>query len=176
MRKVVLTYGVLAGLIIVVLMVVSFSVRSASEGDFSMSLAIGYATMIVSLSMIFFGIRNYRDNYSAGSVTFGRGFLIGLYISIIASVFYVVGWKIYSSIAMPDFADKYAAQMINDLKKSGATDAAILAKTKEMAEWKQRFANPFIEAGMTFLEIFPVGLIISAICALILKRKPKTSG
>ncbi|HYM21023.1 MAG TPA: DUF4199 domain-containing protein [Candidatus Kapabacteria bacterium] len=175
MRKVVFTYGIIAGLIIVVLMVISFSVPLASEGS-STSMVVGYATMIVSLSMIFFGIRNYRDNYLGGSVTFGRAFLIGLYISIIASVFYVVSWKIYSSIALPDFADKYAAQMVNNLKKSGASDSVILAKTKEMAEWKQWYANPFIELGMTFLEIFPVGVFISLICALILKRKPKTSG
>ena len=172
MRKVVLTYGVLAGVIIVALMVFSFSVLSFSEGS-SMSMVLGYATMIVSLSMIFFGIRNYRDNYSGGSVTFGRGFLIGLYISIIASLFYVIGWKIYSSIALPDFADKYAKHMIDHLKKSGANDSTIIAKTKEMADWKQMYANPFFEYGMTFLEIFPVGLLISVICALILKRKPK---
>ena len=172
MRKIVLTYGVIAGLIIVALMVITFSIGAASEGS-SMSMVIGYATMIVSLSMIFFGIRNYRDNYSGGSITFRRGFLIGLYISTIASLFYVIGWKIYSSIAIPDFADKYAKHIIDNLKKSGATDSTIIAKTKEMAEWKQMYANPFFELGMTFLEIFPVGLLISVICALILKRKPK---
>jgi len=174
MRKVVLTYGVYAGLIIVALMVISFSITKPCEGDFALSMVIGYATMIVSLSMIFFGIRNYRDNYSGGSITFGRGFLIGLYISIIASVFYVVGWKIYSSIAIPDFADRYVKHIIDNLKASGASDAAIIAKSKEMAEWKQMYANPVFELGMTFLEIFPVGVLISVICALILKRKPKT--
>src|SRR6516225_1835075 len=103
MRKIVLTYGILAGVIIVTLWVITFSVMSGSEGS-SSSMAIGYATMIVSLSMIFFAVRSYRDNYSGGSITFGRGFLIGFYITIIASVFYVVGWKIYSAIALPDFA------------------------------------------------------------------------
>jgi hypothetical protein len=175
MRKIVLTYGVIAGLIIVVLMVISFSVPLASEGS-SISMVIGYATMIVSLSMIFFGIRNYRDNYAGGRVTFGRGFLIGLYITLIASVFYVVGWKIYSSIAMPDFADHYAKLTVDNLKKSGATEAAILDKTKEMADWKLMYSNPIVELGMTFLEIFPVGILISVICALILKRKPRPTG
>lgn len=172
MRKVVLTYGILAGIIIAVLMVISGSLGSFSEENFSMSLAIGYATMIISLSMIFFGIRSYRDNYSGGNLTFGRGFLIGLYIALIASVFYVVTWKIYSSIALPDFADKYAARVITELKKSGASDSTIALKTKEMAEFKQMYANPFFEIAMTFIEVFPVGLLISLICAFILKRKP----
>lgn len=176
MRKIVLTYGVIAGLIIAVLMVVSYSLRPPCEGDFETSMVIGYATMIVSLSMIFFGIRNYRENYSGGSVTFGRAFLIGLYISIIASVFYVVSWKIYSAIALPDFADQYVKHMIDDLKKSGASDSVIVAKTKEMAEFKVMYSNPVYEIGMTFLEIFPVGVLVSLICATILKRKPKPQG
>ena len=173
MRKVVLTYGILAGLIVSVLMVVSGSIASGEQGDFSMSLALGYASMIISLSMIFFGIRSYRENYSSGSITFGRAFLVGLYIALIASVLYVIGWKIYSSIALPDFADKYAARVVDNLKKSGAADSVVAAKTREMAEWKETYKNPLVEYGMTFLEIFPVGVLVSLICAGILKRKPK---
>jgi hypothetical protein len=173
MRKVVLTYGVIAGLIICVLMVV-VGLGTSDHGDYSLSVVLGYATMIVALSMVFFGIRQYRDAYSGGAIKFGKAFLIGLYITLIASVFYVVGWKIYSSIAIPDFADKYAKHMVDNLKKSGMSDSVIAVKTKELAEWKEMFKNPIYELGMTFLEIFPVGLLISIICALILKRKPKT--
>jgi len=173
MRNIVIKYGIISGLIIAVLMVISGAIGAYSEEDFSLSMVLGYTTMIISLSMIFFGVRNYRDNYSGGSLTFGRGFLIGLYIALIASVFYVVTWKIYSSIALPDFADKYAARVITDLKKSGASDSTIAIETKKMAEFKQMYANPFFEIAMTFIEIFPVGLLISLICAFILKRKTK---
>jgi hypothetical protein len=172
MRKIVLTYGILAGLIIALLMVVSFSLSLTTEGG-SGAVVLGYATMIVALSMIFFGIRSYRENIGGGSVTFSRAFLVGFSITLIASVLYVVSWKIYSSIAIPDFADHYAKLMVENLKKTGASDAAILAKTKEMADWKQMYSNPVYELGMTYLEIFPVGVLISLICALILKRKPK---
>lgn len=173
MRKVVLTYGILAGLIIAALVVITFSLVGESEGDFSTSYAIGYATMIVSLSMIFFGIRSYRDNHTGGALSFGKAFLVGLYITIIASIFYVITWKIYSSIALPDFMNQYADKVIAGLKQSGATAAEIAEKTKEMEQWKEWYKNPFFEIGMTFMEIFPVGLIISLICAAILKRKPK---
>ena len=172
MRKVVLTYGILAGVIVSILFVVSGSITQGSEGNFATSLALGYGGMIVSLSMIFFGIRSYRENYGGGSISFGKAFLVGLYITIIASVLYVVGWKIYSSIAIPDFADKYAAATIANLKKTGASDSVVAAKTKEMAEWKVTYSNPLVEYGMTFLEIFPVGLLISVIAATILKKKP----
>jgi hypothetical protein len=171
MRQVVLKYGIRAGLIIVALMVISFTLVKPCDGDYGWSMVLGYATMLISLSMIFFGIRTYRDQFSDGSITFGRGLLIGLYISLIASVFYIVGWKIYSAIAIPDFADRYVAHAIDVLKKSGASEAAIAAKTKELADWKIMYSNPIVEIAMTFIEIFPVGFLISLICAFILKRK-----
>jgi hypothetical protein len=172
MRKVVLTYGILAGFIVAVLMV-AFGMGSNESGDFSTSMLLGYASMLISLSMIFFGIRNYRDNFSGGSLTFGNALVVGLYITIIASILYAITWKLYSSIALPDFADQYAKQMIHSVKASGASDSVIAVETKKMADWKQMYANPFFELGMTFLEIFPVGFLISLICAAILKRKPK---
>jgi hypothetical protein len=170
MRKVVLTYGILAGVIIAVLMVISGTLASGYEEN-AYSMVLGYATMIISLSMIFFAVKSYRDNYSGGWVTFGKGFLIGIYVSLIASVFYVVGWEIYSSIAMPDWADKYAQHAIDAVKKSGASDAAILQKTKDMADFKEMYKNPLVRYGMTFLEIFPVGIVISLVSAAILRRK-----
>ena len=95
--------------------------------------------------------------------------MVGLYVSIIASVLYVIGWKIFSSIAMPDFWDQYAKHTIDSMKKHGASDAAILETTKQMEGYKNM--NPIVEWGMTFLEIFPVGIVVTVICAAILRRK-----
>jgi hypothetical protein len=168
MRKVVLTYGLIAGLIVSLLIVVTWSIMPP-ESDYAMSMLLGYAGMLISLSMIFFAIKSYRDNYLGGAITWGKGFMVGLYVSIIASVLYVIGWKIFSAIAMPDFWDQYGKHMVDSMKKQGASDAAILEATKQAESYKHM--NPIMEWGMTFLEIFPVGLLISAICALILRRK-----
>jgi hypothetical protein len=166
-----MTYGLIAGAVIAVLMVVNFSVANPESGDFAMAYVLGYATIIISLSMIFFATKSYRDNYAGGVITFGQGFLVGLYISIIASILYVIIWKVYSSIAMPDFWDQYAKHSLDALTKSGASQAKIAEEMKQMEYYKNM--PPIVEWGMTFLEIFPVGLIISAISALILRRKPE---
>jgi hypothetical protein len=172
MRKVVLTYGLIAGLIVSLLMVITWLfIRPDSE--LAYSYVLGYASMLIALSMIFFAIKSYRDNYLGGTITWGKGFMVGLYVSIVASILYVIGWKIFSAIAMPDFWDQYAKHTIDAMRKSGASDAAILETTKQMIEYKNM--SPIMEWGMTFLEIFPVGLVISAICALILRRKPSPS-
>jgi hypothetical protein len=172
MRKVVLTYGLIAGVIVSLLIVVTWSLVSP-ESNYAMSMLLGYANMLVSLSMIFFAIKSYRDNYLGGSITWGRGFMVGLYVSIVASILYVIGWKIFSSLAMPDFWDQYAKHSMAALTKRGASAAEIAENAKQMEYYKHMPA--LVEWGMTFLEIFPVGLVISAISALILRRKAATS-
>jgi hypothetical protein len=169
MRKVVLTYGLIAGLIVSLLVVVTWSLVPY-ESDMAMSMLLGYANMLIALSMIFFAIRNYRDNYLGGTITWGRGFMVGLYVSIVASILYVIGWKIFSSIAMPDFWETYGKHTLEGMVKRGASAAEIAETTKQIEYYKHMPA--LVEWGMTFLEIFPVGLIISAISALILSRKP----
>ena len=166
MRKVVLTYGLLAGLIISVLMVISFYVVKPES---SLSYVAGYATMLIALTMIFFAIRSYRDNYLGGSITWGRAFMVGLYVSIIASILYVIAWKVFSAIAFPDFWDQYGKQVLDNMKKHGASQTEILEATKKVEGYKHM--SPIVEWGMTFLEIFPVGIVVTLICATLLRRK-----
>jgi hypothetical protein len=168
MRKIFLTYGLIAGLIVTLLIVITWSIVPP-EGDFAMSYVVGYASMIIALTMIYFAIRTYRDNELGGIITWKRGFLVGVYVSIIASVLYVIGWKIFSSIAMPDFWDRYAKHSLDALAKRGASAAEIASQAKELEYYKHM--PPLMEWAMTFMEIFPVGLLISAISALILRRK-----
>lgn len=143
----------------------------SSSMNFENGMIYGYASMLLAFSLIFVGIKNYRDKYNNGYVSFGKAFRIGLYISLIASTIYVGTWLINYFYFMPDFMDKYAAHVIERMKTSGATDAAIAEKTKEMADFKVLYQNPFINAAVTYMEILPIGLLISLIAAAILKRK-----
>lgn len=165
MKKVVLVYGVLAGVALIILSII----LQMSLGEHSM--VTGYVTMVLSLLMVFFGIKSYRDQHNGGVVSFGRAFQVGLFITLIASVFYVVGWEIYSSLYMPNFMDDYAANTISEMKASGASAKEIADSMAEMEMWKEYYRNPAIRYIMVFLEIFPVGLLVTLISAAILKRK-----
>lgn len=168
MKKVVLIYGVLAGVALIVLSII----LQMSLGEHSM--VTGYVTMVLSLVMIFFGIKSYRDQHLGGRITFGQGFKVGILIALIASVFYVVGWEIYSSLYMPNFMEDYSAQMIKEMRADGASEAKIAESMKEMEQWKEMYKNPVIRYGMVFMEIFPVGLLVTLISAFILKRKDES--
>lgn len=171
MNKIIIVCGVIAGLIVSTLMAISMAIYHNSDNFQEGSMLVGYASMILAFSLIFVGIKNYRDKHNKGAISFGQAFKIGLFISLIASTFYVVTWMIELKYFIPDFMEKYTAVAIEGLKKEGASQAEITAKTKEMAEYVEMYKNPVMVFFFTYLEVLPVGLLVTLICAFILKRK-----
>jgi Protein of unknown function (DUF4199) len=132
---------------------------------------LGYTTIVLSALLIFFGVRSYRQNVAGGRLSFGRAFAVGILIALISSAVYVTSWEILSRTAYPDFADKYAAQMIDHAKQSGGGQAAIDKATEQAAQFKEMYANPVMRVALTFLEPFPVGLVVTLLSAAILRKK-----
>jgi hypothetical protein len=173
MKKNIIIYGLIAGIVVSVLMLSSVNYLSHCEGnvDYDTSMLIGYASMLIAFSLVFVGIRNYRDKYNAGVISFGKAFKIGMLIVLIASTIYVVAWLIDYFYFMPDFMEKYSAHMLDELKASGASQIEIDKKIQEMASFGRMYKNPFFNAMITYVEILPVGLIVTLISSFILKRK-----
>jgi hypothetical protein len=172
MRKIVLTYGLIAGAILSLMMLATIPFQDRI--GFDKGLIIGYTTMVIAFLMIFFGVRSYRDNVAGGSVGFGRALGVGLLITAIASICYVATWQLIYYRITPDFMDKYAAYTIDKAKKSGASDAAIAARTQEMAEFSEMYKNPLINIAFTFLEPLPVGVVFALVTAGVLCRRRRT--
>ena len=170
MKKNILIYGLISGLIISALMTVNVSMCSRS-GDFDNSIVLGYASMLIAFSMIFVGIKNYRDKYNGGVISFGKAFKVGLFMTLIASTIYVIVWMIEDRFFFPDFMEKYTAHEINKLQLSGISATELAGKKKELEQAKEMYKNPGIRILLTYAEILPVGLIVTLISSLILKRK-----
>ncbi len=170
MRKNILIYGLIAGLIVSAIMAVLVTM-CYNSGDFESSIWMGYASMLIAFSMIFIGVKNYRDKYNGGVISFGKAFKIGFFITLIASAIYVIVWLIEEKLFFPDFMDRYCTHEISKLKSSGLSEPELTSRIKEIDMAKEWAKNPLLKILMTFIEIFPVGLIVSLICATILKRK-----
>lgn len=170
MKKNVWIFGLIAGAINA-MWLVGFAL-SGTEIDFDNGELMGYTAMIISFAFIFVGIKNYRDKYQNGAVTFAQAFKVGLYISLIASTIYVLTWLIEFYYFIPDFGEKYAAHMIDKMKSSGAPQAEIDEQVIKMKSFSEMYKNPFINAGLTYMEILPLGLLISLISSFLLKKKP----
>lgn len=172
MKKTVLTFGVISGLILAVAMIATLPFLHKVNED--KGLIIGYTTMVLAGLLVFFGIRSYRENVSGGKLTFGRAFAVGILISLISCCFYVGTWEVIFYKFMPDFAEKYATQMIEHAKTSGASQQKIDATTRQAEQFVRSYHNPAYNVGMTFLEVFPVFLAITLLSAGILRRKTAT--
>ncbi len=175
MKKTILVFGTIAGIIISTFMGISMALIGCSSGDMdggSSSMIIGFSAMAVAFSFVFVGIKNYRDKQNGGILTFGKGFLLGFMISFIASTLYVITWGVEFHFFMPDFMDKYSALQIKQLQASGMSAAALDEAIKKTESTSYNYKhNPFIFAMYTYMEILPVGILITLISALILRRK-----
>jgi hypothetical protein len=175
MKKNVLVFGAVAGLITAAWGAVSVFL-CYTNGNAETSMVLGYASMLLAFSLIFVCVKNYRDKYNGGIISFGKAFQIGIYITLIASTIYVIVWLFEYYLFVPDFMDKYAAHIISRAQAGGASVAEIATKTKEMTDMKEQYKNPIVVILYTYAEIFPVGLLVTFITALILKRKTNRDG
>lgn len=170
MRKTILTYGLISGGIAALLMFFTALTVNNNE-DFSGGVYVGYAGIILSFVLVYFGIKSYRDKYRNGVISFGKAFQVGILIAVISSLIYVFAWLIYSPYMMPDFPQKYAASQIENAKEAGKSEVEIAEIKAQMDKYIAATKNPFIYGLMTFAEPFPVGLVITLISAAILKRR-----
>jgi Protein of unknown function (DUF4199) len=169
MRKTILTFGLISGAIVSLLM--AATVPFADRIGFDKGEIVGYTSIVLSCLLIFFGIRSYRDNVGGGQITFGKGFQVGISIALISCVCYVITWEILYYNFLPDFLDKYGAYIGQKMKASGASAAELQAKLQQMQKYKELYKNPFYNAALTFLEPFPVALVVTLISAAILRKK-----
>jgi hypothetical protein len=175
MRKIVLTFGLIAGAILSAMMLLTLPFHD-QIGFGTTGLVVGYTSMVLAFLMIYFGVRSYRDNVADGRVSFGRAFKVGFLIMALASVCYVATWQLVYYKFMPDFSDKYAAYEMEKAKASGASDAELAAQAAEMAKFKEMYRNPLVNIALTFLEPLPVGLVFTLVTAGVLSRKRRDEG
>ena len=172
MKKNVLVFGLISGLVVSVVMGINMVImhNSTNADHGSGSMVIGYLIMLVAFSLIFVAVKNYRDKQNGGVISFGKAFKMGLLIALIASTMYVIMWALLYNLYMPDFMDKYCAKMIEDARAT-STPAELQKVVDEMNGYKEMYKNPLFFALFTYLEILPVGVLVSLVAALILKRK-----
>lgn len=170
MLRKILSYGAIAGLLIggvLSLIIVTMGDRMQHGAT---GMLIGYLTMLVGLSLVFVAIKRHRDADLGGVIRFWPAFALGLGVSFIASVFYVIAWEATQAITGMDFASTYASAVIERQKAAGISGEALAKLVADMEQFKINYANPAYRLPMTFTEIFPVGVIVSLISAALLRN------
>lgn len=155
MKNTVLKFGALSGVVVIVLM--SINTIFAEQIGFDRAVVAGYTVIVISFLFVYFGMRSYRDDVLGGQISFGKGFNIGILITLITCFFYVAGWLVLFYNFMPDFGEKYAAYIVESLRTKGASEAEIAAAVTQGQE--SLLASHF------------QGLLVTLVSAAVLRTK-----
>jgi len=172
MKKVILIYGLIAGSIVAAMMFITMPMYQSGALNLDNGEWVGYTTIVVALSMVFFGIKSYRDNHSNGSISFVKGFKVGILITLIACIMYGLAWEVSYSQIGDDFMKKINEKYYAEMVAKAATEKELQEAKKQWDSFSEMYKNPLFRFGFTvFVEIFPVGLIITLVSAGILRKK-----
>jgi hypothetical protein len=168
MLRIVLIYGVIGGIIVAVPMLVTMS--ATTEGRIPENAALyGYLSMLLAFTMVFVGIKHYRDKVQGGVIRFLPALGVGLGISAVASLFWVVGWELTLATGF-DFGSAYTDSVVAAAQARGAPAAEIEEIRAETAQFLSMYGNPLFRLPITFVEMFPIGVLISLVSAAVLRN------
>lgn len=167
MKKIVLLYGSVAGVIMGAMFFITAPLWDNGTITMDNGMWIGYTTMVVALSLVFLGIKTYRDRHQNGTITFGRAFLVGILIATLASIIYALSWETAINTVSKGFATEMQTHYLNDLKAKNASQEEI-DRTLAMME---NYNNPFYRFLFSLMEVYWVGVVITLISAALLRRR-----
>ena len=169
MKNTVLKYGLISGAVSIVMMCAVLP--ALFTGNMGRADLLGYTSMFLAALLVFFGVRSYREGAGGGRLTFGRGFAVGLLITLVSSVCYTAAFQVMYFKLAPGFGDKFQTCMVDHARASGAS-AQEVEQTAQLARTLKRlYDHPVTNAALALAGTFPVGLVSSAIAAAILRRR-----
>jgi hypothetical protein len=169
MKRTVLTFGLISAALSSILMLLTLPFMDRI--GFEKAEVLGYTLIVASFLPVFFGIRSYREQVNGGVLTFGRGVTVGLLITLMSCAGYIATWQLIYFKLAPDFLEKYSAYAVERARASGASQASIDETVKQMKAFKELYDRPLVNAAITFIEPFPVGLVVTLVSAAVLRKR-----
>jgi len=164
MNKIILKYGILGGIAASIVMA-SMTVYMKLNPEKTISMFLGMFTMILAYTFIVLGILKLRKENN-DSITLGKAFLCGSGIVFITSTIYVLVWLLIYYNFFPNFMEHYC-----DLALKQTPPEELIAKKAELEQYKEMYKSPIGVILLTYMEIFPFGIVVAFISAAILKKK-----
>ena len=169
MKRIVITFGLISGGISILLMFATLPL--VGRVSYEYLTVLGYTGFIASFLMVFFGIRSYRDSLGGGTITFGKAFQVGILITLVSCAIYIISWDFVYHQFLPTFLDDYTNYVVEKMRAGGATPEELNRQIQENEQFKDWYRNPIIRYAFSLMEAFPVGLVMTLISSIILKRK-----
>lgn len=171
MKRIVLIYGFIAGAIVGAMLLITMPMYKAGNLNLDSGELLGYTTMTIALSLIFFGVKNYRDKYLGGEISFFKAVQVGLLIMLVAGAVYALCWEVSYRNMGRDFMATMSEHYVDKMKADGATEQELAEARAEWASFNELYKNPIVRFGVTVMEITPVGVLLTLLSATLLRRK-----
>jgi hypothetical protein len=164
-----LVYGGIGGAVTAAIFSAIFTLDLPSHAT---SVWFGYLVMLASLSLIFVGMKRYRDVECGGVIRFAPAFRLGLAMAAVAAAMFALGWELFLVVSGFDFMSFYTAQVGDGLRAQGTAPEVMEARLAEMRALAERYENPLFRMAVSVAEIAPAGLFVALASAGLL-RNPK---
>lgn len=165
MKKIILIFGLVIGTILTINAIVHMNMIY-SNPDYEANDIVGYASLVIMFSLIYFGVRNYRNNHLGGKISFLKALKIGALICLVASTVYVVFGLLYYYLFIPDFIDVFTEWAIRN-----SSPDEVETTTAQMKNFKEMYKNPLFAILITYAEVLPIGMVVALLSALIVKKR-----
>lgn len=168
MKQIAFRYGLYATLLIVGVSAFNLLVLVKITGNTGQEVA-GYLAMLLAMVFVFLGMRRYRDQVNGGYLSFGEGMRLGLLIASIPAVFFGLFDLLYTEVINPGWLDDYYHQYIERIRAT-TEPARLEAELAKAAKEKEFFSNPVMQFLVMGATVFIIGVIVTIISALTLRR------
>lgn len=165
--RIVIVYGLISGLVIIAGIIGTIVIGGDQPHG---NVWLGYLIMLLGMSAVFMGVKQYRDQHRGGVIKFLLALGVGLAIALFASLAYVLVWEVYLAATDYAFMDQYIAATLQARRAEGLSSAAYARLEAEMSQMAEAYQSPLFRLPMTFAEIFPVGLVVSIVSAVLLRN------
>jgi hypothetical protein len=174
MKNTIIKFGFISGGIAAVLLfIVTTALKhyANEQADFENSAYYGYGSIIIAMSIVYFGIKAQRNLQNDGTFTVGKGFLVGLGIVLISCIFYSLAWLVIYYNFFPTFIEDYAQFCVKKATDAGASQAELKTTLADISQMKEWYKSPILIFLITLTEPLPVGLLVAVLSAFLLRRK-----
>lgn len=165
MKRTTLIFGLVIGAMLTANAIVMMNMMT-NNPDFKGNAVIGYTAQVIMFSLIYLGVRSYRNNHLDGTISFGKALKTGALICLVASTVYVIVGLAYYYLFAPDFIDVYSDYVIRN-----AAPENVEAVTEQMANFKEMYKNLLFTVLITYMEVLPVGMVVALVSAFFVKKK-----
>ncbi len=169
MRKIVITYGSICGLIMAItVLCVDLLIDSLGFEKGNMISSTG---MIVAFLMVYLGIYRNREKLSGGYIGFRQAFLTGIFITAVAALFYAGAQLLQYYIVAPDILAKSDAFNIAQAKAAKVTQDELSKIIEGQNRYSEMIKNPFWNFALSYTGPLPFGVFFTITSTLILRKK-----